>query len=339
MDELEYQNSLEKIEKDPLYHIRTEVFKWFRRGIENSSCRDISDKFDKLWKNNVIHPCVFCFWITKNYICERCIYYNNNYNPKKNLFQETFDRVFNGGMYRSITQHNKELWETIWWKNLHITNLEYKLKQREDIINNTNLDKERCNKVKIFLNDEDKVQEFLQNKFLELGWDVEREVASDETKDWDNPHRIDLVVFDSDLKKLMPMGIEVKYIRKTQSGSLVSQAINQILFQYGREHFNEKRLKTLVLAFYYERGHDHAIITKSMIIEWGIGFIYVNNPNNSVLRLQFGGDNQSDMKIMLDIQNRTYYKSNVLFPNKQINQEKILKKSSKWKKLITKEFD
>lgn len=192
------------------------------------------------------------------------------------------------------------------------------------------------------MNNEDEVQEFLYTKLREKGWKVEREVPTDESKDKQYPFKIDIVIFKSDYQDLNPMGIEVKYIKGIRQGSRISEAMDQIIFKYGNSHFKGLELKTTCVAIYYnirENRYEKNIInsshilTKGLLTYWGIGYI---NLNENPLRIQFGADNQNDMKILINYKsNYTESEYRDVYKKKYIPDEnKILKKSEKWKNLL-----
>lgn len=192
------------------------------------------------------------------------------------------------------------------------------------------------------LSNEDEVQEWLFKILLKKGWTVEREVPIDETKSWNNPYRIDLVVFKSEYGKINPMGIEVKFITGIRQGGRISEAFDQILYKYAKGHVKGQKFETICIAAYYDQTEKQKrfqipiiksihIFTKGLLTYWGIGYL---NLNENPLRIQFGSDAQNDMKIHIKYDHPDPQYKNA-YENKYVpNEDKILKKSSHWKKLL-----
>ena len=131
-------------------------------------------------------------------------------------------------------------------------------------------------------------------------------------------------------------------MRGIRKGSIISQALYQILFKYARGTFEGEKLKTICIALYIkdpENSRSSMIIqsthifTKGLLAYWGIGYL---NLNDNPLRIQFGSDSQNDMKLFIKYDskyNKPEYRD--VYKNKYVpNENKILKKSNNWKKFI-----
>ncbi len=183
------------------------------------------------------------------------------------------------------------------------------------------------------LEDEKEAQNFLKSLLMELGWDIEIEALVDRTK-----LKIDILVKDCQYKDLVPIGIEIKYMRGVRKGSIISQALYQILFKYATGTFEGEKLKTICIALYIKDREaswgsttiqSTHIFTKGLLTYWGIGYL---NLNENPLRIQFGSDSQNDMKILLKYYSKYYRDS---YKNSYIpNENKILRKSNNWKRFI-----
>lgn len=82
------------------------------------------------------------------------------------------------------------------------------------------------------------------------------------------------------------------------------------------------------MAFFYNSpfvNDSIDIFTQGFLPHWGIGYLSLNDPD---LRFHFGGQNQNDMKMCFKIDN--LYNSHNRY---NVNQEKILEKSNRWKQL------
>jgi len=192
-------------------------------------------------------------------------------------------------------------------------------------------------KNKVKKENEKEAQNFLKSLLIELDWDIELEAPVDQTKHWTHPRRIDILVKDCQYKDLVPMGIEIKYMRGIRKGSIISQALYQILFKYATGTFEGEKLKTICIALYIkdqETAWSSMIIqsthifTKGLLAYWGIGYL---NLNDNPLRIQFGSDSQNDMKIFIKYYSK-YTKSEYrdAYKNKYIpNENKILKNTIK----------
>lgn len=189
--------------------------------------------------------------------------------------------------------------------------------------------------------EEEDVQDWLINIIKKKGWTVEKEVPTDETKHKTYLEKIDLIIFKSKYPQLDPIGIELKYIVGIRKGSIISQAMEQLLFKYAKSHFKSLKLKTLCIGIYYEMvegaNERNAIIqsshvfTRGLLNYWGIGYL---NLNENPLRIYFGAENPKGM-----IMNIMYVHSNLSYNEAYekryiVNEDKILKNSRKWHKFI-----
>ena len=89
---------------------------------------------------------------------------------------------------------------------------------------------------------EEEVQNWLYDLIKSRSWKVQKEVPSDETKDRLYPEKIDLIIFKSKYPKLDPIGIELKYMRGTARGTIMAEALDQLLFKYASSHFEGLKL-------------------------------------------------------------------------------------------------
>ncbi len=188
---------------------------------------------------------------------------------------------------------------------------------------------------------EEDIQDWLIDIIKEKGWTVEREVPTDETKRKKYPEKIDLLIFKSKYPKLDPIGIELKYIRGQSKGTIISKAMDQLLFKYVRGHFKGLKIKTLCIGIYYNKERDddarnniilnNHIFTRGLLNYWGIGYL---NLNDNHLRIFFGAENMIDLIIYLSYiydyppyseENEKRYK---------VNEDKIIKNSLKWQKFL-----
>jgi len=181
-------------------------------------------------------------------------------------------------------------------------------------------------------NDEYEVRDWLLELIESRGWKVQKEVPTDETRDHRHPEKIDLIIFKSKYPKLDPIGIELKIMRGSLRGTVISEAMDQLLFKYVPSHFNGLKLKTICIGLYIARegSIDTHTFTRGLLNYWGIGYI---NLNDNHIRIQFGETNQKDKILYIQ------YASFKGFPEYYIEQEKRysvdpqrIHESNKWRK-------
>lgn len=181
-------------------------------------------------------------------------------------------------------------------------------------------------------NNEYEVRDWLVELIESRGWKVQKEIPTDETREHKNPEKIDLIIFKSKYPELDPIGIELKFMRGSLRGTIISEAMDQLLFKYVPSHFNGKKLKTICIGLYVAResSADTHTFTRGFLNYWGIGYINLNDPH---VRIQFGEINQKDEILYIQ------YASFKRFSEYCIEQEKRysvdpqrIQESNKWRK-------
>lgn len=181
---------------------------------------------------------------------------------------------------------------------------------------------------------EEEVQNWLYNLIKSRGWKVKKEVPTDETKDKPYPEKIDLIIFKSKYLKLDPIGIELKYMRGVAKGSIMAEALDQLLFKYAPSHFEGLKLKTICIGFSIARSGSKMthIYNRGLLNYWGIGYL---NLNNNHIKIEFGAENVKDKILYIQYYNLSYSneykKQERRYP---INQEKIINDSKAWHKFL-----
>lgn len=184
-------------------------------------------------------------------------------------------------------------------------------------------------------NNEEEVQNWLFNLIESRGWKVKKEVPTNETKDTPFPEKIDLIIFKSKYRKLDPIGIELKYMRGTAKGTIISEALDQLLFKYAPSHFEGLKLKTICIGIYIARdGHYRThIYNRGLLNYWGIGYLDLNNNH---IKIEFGAENVIEKIIYIQYQNPTYLNLYKEQENRYpVSEEKILNDSKAWHKFLS----
>ncbi len=181
---------------------------------------------------------------------------------------------------------------------------------------------------------EEEVQNWLFDLIKSRGWTVRKEVPSDETRDKLYPEKIDLIIFKSKYPKLDPIGIELKYMRGTARGTIMAEALDQLLFKYASSSFEGLKLKNICIGIYVARSGSNKmhIYNRGLLNYWGIGYL---NLNNNHIIIEFGAENVIEKIIYIQYQNLNfsdaYKEQEKRYP---VSEEKILNDSKAWHKFI-----
>lgn len=186
----------------------------------------------------------------------------------------------------------------------------------------------------MYFNNEEEVQNWLLDLIKSRRWEVKKEVPTDETKNNPYPEKIDLIIFKSKYPILDPIGIELKYMRGDAKGSIVSQALDQLLFKYAKSNFEGLKLKTICIGIYIPREgtYNTHIYNRGLVNYWGIGYL---NLNDNHIKIEFGAENVKDKIIYIQYKNPDYSNAHKEQEERYpISEKKILNDSKKWHKFL-----
>ena len=181
---------------------------------------------------------------------------------------------------------------------------------------------------------EEEVQNWLFDLIKSRGWKVRKEVPTDETKDKPSPEKIDFIIFKSKYPKLDPIGIELKFMRGTARGTIMSEALDQLLFKYTPSYFEGLKLKTICIGMYIARSSSNMthIYNRGLLNYWGIGYL---NLNNNHIKIEFGAENVKEKIIYIQYQNLNYSDAHEEQEKRySVSEEKILNDSKAWHKFL-----
>lgn len=129
-------------------------------------------------------------------------------------------------------------------------------------------------------------EDYLFNLLFDNGFQVYRQVPSNETEQWEQPHRLDLMFRRNDILENQWIGIEIKLFNDLAKGGKVFDAIKQIR-RYSTYTFKSERIKYWVFASphncsYEEENYKFAFyrtreFVQHFINQIGIGFLDCDN--------------------------------------------------------------